>query len=55
MRTVLIGVAVAAIIFAATGGRIVFLPLLFIPLGLSALRQRSRLLQAARARARPRS
>ena len=39
MRTVLIGVAVAAIVYAATGGQILFLPLLFIPLGLFSLRR----------------
>ena len=39
MRAVLIGVALAAIIFAATGGHIFFLPLLFIPLGVFSLRR----------------
>ena len=39
MRAVLIGVAIATIIFAATGGHILFLPLLFIPLGAFSLRR----------------
>ena len=39
MRAVLIGVAIAAIIFAATGGHILFLPLLLIPLGVFSLRR----------------
>jgi hypothetical protein len=39
MRAVLIGVASAAIIFAASGGHIFFLPLLFIPLGVLSLRR----------------
>jgi hypothetical protein len=37
MRAVLIGVA--TIIFAATGDHILFLPLLFIPLGVFSLRR----------------
>ena len=39
MRAILIGVAVAAIVYAATGGQILFLPLLFIPLSLFSLRR----------------
>jgi predicted transporter len=39
MRAVLIGVAIAAIIFAATGGHILFFPLLLIPLGVFSLRR----------------
>jgi uncharacterized membrane protein YdbT with pleckstrin-like domain len=54
MRTVLIGILVGAILFAATGGRVIFLPLLFVPLGISALRHRGRLMQAGRARVRSR-
>jgi hypothetical protein len=42
MRAVLIGVAIAAIIFAASGGHIFFLPLLFIPLGVLSLRRLQR-------------
>jgi hypothetical protein len=35
----LVGVAIAAVIFAATGGHILFLPLLLIPLGAISLRR----------------
>ena len=55
MRTVLIGILVAAVIFAATGGRLVFLPLLFVPLGISALRGRARLPRGTRAKVTARS
>ena len=34
LRTLAIGVAIALIVFALTGGHVFFLPLLFIPLGL---------------------
>jgi hypothetical protein len=44
MRTVLIGLAVglvvAIVVFVATGGRVVFLPLLFVPLALFSLGSR---------------
>jgi hypothetical protein len=39
MRAVLIGAAIAVVIFAATGGHVFFLPLLFIPLGVVSLRR----------------
>ena len=39
-RALLIGLAIAAVIFAASGGQVLFLPLLFVPFGLFALRQR---------------
>jgi hypothetical protein len=39
MRAVLIGAAIATVIFAATGGHVFFLPLLFIPLGVVSLRR----------------
>jgi hypothetical protein len=34
LRMLAIAAAVALIVFAATGGHVLFLPLLFIPLGL---------------------
>jgi hypothetical protein len=34
LRTLAIGIAIAVVVFAITGGHVVFLPLLFIPLGL---------------------
>jgi hypothetical protein len=34
LRTLAIGIAIAVIVFAATGGHVFFIPLLFIPLGL---------------------
>ena len=39
MRALAIGLAVAAVIFAASGGQILFLPLLFLPFGLLSLRE----------------
>jgi len=44
LRTVAIGVAIALVVFALTGGHVFFLPLLFIPLGLFSFghRQNSR-------------
>jgi hypothetical protein len=39
MRTLVIGLAVAAVIFFATGGHLIFLPLLFIPVGFLAFRR----------------
>ena len=38
MRTLAVGLGVAAIVFAASGGQILFLPLLFLPFGLLSLR-----------------
>jgi hypothetical protein len=47
MRLLAIGVAIAIIVFVATAGHVVFLPLLFVPLGLFSFghrrRRRSRL------------
>jgi hypothetical protein len=40
MRPLFIGLAVAVAIFAASGGRILFLPVLFVPFGFYALRRR---------------
>jgi len=34
LRTLAIGIAIAVVVFALTGGHVFFLPLLFIPLGL---------------------
>jgi len=34
LRTLAIGIAIALIVFVATGGHVFFVPLLFIPLGL---------------------
>jgi hypothetical protein len=34
LRTLAIGVALALIVFAITGGHVIFFPLLLIPLGL---------------------
>ena len=38
----LIGLAIAAVVFLATGGHVVFLPLFFIPLGLFGFGRRRR-------------
>ena len=40
MRPLLIGLAAAAAIFAASGGRILFLPVLFVPFAIYSLRRR---------------
>jgi len=40
IRTVLFGLAVAVVLYVATGGRVLFLPLLLIPLGGLAWRRR---------------
>jgi hypothetical protein len=37
MRVLAIGLAIAVIVFVVSGGHILFLPLLFIPLGLFSL------------------
>ena len=34
LRTLAIGVAIALVVFALSGGHVFFLPLLFVPLGL---------------------
>jgi hypothetical protein len=40
MRAIAIGLAIAVIVFVATSGHVVFLPLLFIPIGLFSFGQR---------------
>lgn len=40
MRPLLIGLAAGAAIFAASGGRILFLPVLFVPFAIYGLRRR---------------
>ena len=50
MRALAIGLAVAAIIFLVTGGRLILIPLLFLPLGVFTLRRGRRYLAALRAR-----
>ena len=42
MWLLLIGLAVAAIVYAATGGHVIFLPLLFVPLAFFSLGRRGR-------------
>jgi hypothetical protein len=42
MRLLAIGLAIAVIVFALTGGHVVFLPLLFLPFGLFSLGHRRR-------------
>jgi hypothetical protein len=42
MRVLAIGVAIAVIVFAVSGGHVLFLPLLFLPLGLFSLDHRQR-------------
>jgi hypothetical protein len=42
MRLLAVGLAVAIIVFVVSAGHIVFLPLLFVPLGLFSLRRRRR-------------
>jgi hypothetical protein len=37
MRALLIGLAIAAIVFLATAGHVLFLPLLILPLGVLSL------------------
>jgi hypothetical protein len=46
----MIGLAVAAVIFLATGGHLIFLPLLFVPLGFLTFRQGRQHLAALRTR-----
>jgi hypothetical protein len=42
MRVLAIGVAIAVIVLVVSGGHVLFLPLLFLPLGLFSLGQRRR-------------
>ena len=42
MRMLALGLAIAVIVFVLTAGHVVFLPLLFLPLGLFSLGQRRR-------------
>jgi hypothetical protein len=42
MRALAIGLAIAVVIFVATRGRFIFLPLLFIPFGLFSFGHRRR-------------
>ena len=39
MRAIAIGFAVAAVLFLVSAGHLIFIPLLFVPLGLFALRR----------------
>ena len=40
LRTLAIGIAIALVVFALSGGNVFFLPLLFIPLGLFSIGHR---------------
>ena len=42
MRVLAIGLAIAVIVFVVSGGHVLFLPLLFLPLGLSLGHRRRR-------------
>jgi hypothetical protein len=42
MRVLAIGLAIAVIVFVLSGGHVLFLPLLLLPLGLFSLGQRRR-------------
>jgi hypothetical protein len=42
MRVLAIGIAIAVIVFVLTAGHVIFLPLLFLPLGLFSLGHRRR-------------
>jgi hypothetical protein len=42
IRTLAIGLAIAALVFLVTAGHVVFLPLLFLPLGLFGFGHRRR-------------
>jgi hypothetical protein len=52
MRLLALGIAIAVIVFVVSGGHVLFLPLLFLPLGLFSLghrrRRRSTLLAPSR-------
>lgn len=50
MRALAIGLAIALIIFVATAGHVIFLPLLFVPLGLFSVGHRRRKTQGPFAR-----
>lgn len=50
MRALAIGIAVAAVLFLTSGGRLIFIPLLFVTLGLFTLRRGRHYLAAVRAR-----
>ena len=50
MRALAIGLALAAIIFLVTGGGLILIPLLFVPLGFFTLRRGRRYLAAFRTR-----
>ena len=52
MRVLAIGLAIAVIVFVVSGGHVLFLPLLFLPLGLFSLGHRRRR-QPSSFRARP--
>jgi hypothetical protein len=52
MRALAIGVAVAAVLFLVSGGHLILIPLLLVPLGLLTLRRGRHYLAALRA-ARP--
>jgi hypothetical protein len=41
LRSLSIGIFIAVAVFALTGGRVFFLPLLFVPLGLFSLGHRA--------------
>jgi hypothetical protein len=42
MRVLAIGIAIAVIVFALSGGHLIFLPLLFLPFGLFSIGRRKR-------------
>jgi hypothetical protein len=42
MRTLAIGLAIAVVVFVISGGHVLFLPLLFLPLGLFTFGHRRR-------------
>ena len=42
MRILALGIAIAIVIFVVTGGHVLFLPLLFIPLGVFSFGHRRR-------------
>lgn len=53
MRVLAIGLAIAVIVFVVSGGHVLFLPLLFLPLGLFSLGHRRRRQPSCSARDRP--
>jgi hypothetical protein len=50
LRVLAVGLAIAVIVFVASGGHLLFLPLLFLPLGLFSLGHRRRRLSSYPAR-----